>query len=189
MNGPPCKPQNDYEMTKLEAETFSRLPIAARNTIILRPTNVVDENHRGELSLPANGTFKSKLKAFIKGGECAHIVHAEDVAEAAIYFADRPLSQNPGVFFVSLDDDPMNTVANLWSLYSAMRAGKDKETTTPLPHLPLVIPHILRLIAHRTGNYGNVRYSSKQLISEGFRFSLGVSDIVAKIIRESSTRL
>ncbi len=180
----PCQPQDDYEISKLEAEEYARLPIAGCSTVILRPTNVVDENHLGELSLPATGSIKSRLNAFIKGGECAHIVHAEDVAKAAIYFADRPPSQNPGLFFVSLDDDPMNTVAHLWSLYTAMRIGQEKETATPLPHLPSMIPHILRRIARGTGNYGNVRYSSKRLISEGFRFSLGVSDAVAKIILE-----
>ena len=183
-----CQPQNNYEISKLEAEECARFPIAGCRTVILRPTNVVDENHLGELSLPATGSFTSRLKAFIKGGECAHIVHAEDVAKAAIYFADRPPSRNPGVFFVSLDDDPKNTVAHLWSLYTAMRIGQAKETTTPLPHLPLMIPHILRRIARRAGNCGNVRYSSKRLMSEGFRFSLGVYDAVAEIVRKHRLR-
>lgn len=180
----PCQPQDNYEISKLEAEEYASSRIAGRSTVILRPTNVVDQNHLGELSLPANGSLRSRVNAFIKGGECAHIVHAEDVARAALYFADRPPLQNPGLFFVSLDDDPMNTVAHLWSLYTAMKAGQENEQITPLPHLPLIIPHILRRIARGTGNCGNVRYSSKRLISEGFRFSLGVRDAVAKIVRE-----
>jgi nucleoside-diphosphate-sugar epimerase len=178
-----CKPQNEYESTKLEAEIVARAPIHGCNTVILRPTNVVDENHLGELSLPASGSFKNRIKAFVKGGEVAHIVHAEDVARAAVFFTDQTPSTNPRVFFVSLDDDPMNTVAKLWSLYSATKAGRDATNVTPLPHLPLFIPHILRRIVRHTGNYGNITYSSRRLAAEGFRFSLRVSDIVARLAR------
>lgn len=177
----PCRPQNTYERTKLEAETIACAPIEGCSTVILRPTNVVDENHLGELSLPVNVSLKSRLKAFVKGGECAHIVHAEDVAEAAIYFSTR-LSQETRLFFVSLDDDPLNTVANLWSLYQANVTGSHRCCVTPFPHLPVAVPYFLRKMLCQAGNSGSVRYSSKRLASEGFRFRFGVRETVNQII-------
>lgn len=177
----PCKPQNIYEQTKLEAETIARAPIEGCSTVILRPTNVVDENHLGELSLPINGSFKSRLKAFVKGGECAHIVHAEDVAEAAIYFSNQSL-QNPRLFFVSLDADPLNTVANLWSLYRTNATGHHGNLVTPILHLPVAVPYFLRRMLRQTGNSGKVKYSSNRLASEGFRFGFGVRETVNQII-------
>lgn len=177
----PCSPQNTYEQTKLEAEVIACAPIEGCSTVILRPTNVVDENHLGELSLPADGSFKSRLKVFVKGGECAHIVHAEDVAEAAIYFSKRP-SRDPRLFFVSLDDDQLNTVANLWTLYRTNATSHHQNFVTPFPHLPVAVPYFLRRMLHQAGNSGSVKYSSKRLASEGFRFRFGVREVVNQII-------
>lgn len=177
----PCCPQNTYERTKLEAETIACAPIEGCSTVILRPTNVVDENHLGELGLSINGSFKSRLKAFVKGGECAHIVHAEDVAEAAIYFSTR-LSLDQRLFFVSLDDDPLNTVANLWSLYQENVTNSHQRCVTPFPHLPVSVPYLLRRMSHQTSNSGSTKYSSKRLVSEGFSFRFGVREAVNQII-------
>lgn len=177
----PCRPQNAYEKTKFAAELIAHVPIEGCSTVILRPTNVVDEDHLGVLSLPANESFKNRLKAFIKGGECAHLVHAEDVAEAAIYFSNRP-SQKPKLFFVSLDDDPLNTFANLWSLYRAKATDSTWSFAMPFPHLPVWVPYLLRKISRQTGNIGSVRYSPKRLASEGFKFRFGVREILNQII-------
>jgi hypothetical protein len=177
----PCSPQNVYERTKFEAESIACVPIEGCSTVILRPTNVVDEDHLGELSLPANVSFKNRLKAFIKGGECAHIVHAEDVADAAIYFSSRP-SQKPRLFFVSLDEDPLNTVANLWSLYRTNATDSCRSLASPFSHLPVGFPYWLRKISRQAGNSGSVRYSSKRLASEGFMFRFGVREAVNQII-------
>lgn len=179
----PCKPQNAYERTKLESEIIASVPIEGCSTVILRPTNVVDENHLGELYLPANPSFKSRLKVFVKGAECAHIVHAEDVAEAAIYFSNRPF-QNPHLFFVSLDDDPLNTVADIWFLYRRGVGRPHMNFVVPFPHLPVAIPYLLRRVLRQSGNSGSVRYSSKRLVSEGFRFTFGVRETINKIIRD-----
>lgn len=175
-----CNPQNIYESTKFEAETIAARPIDGCSTLILRPTNVVDKDHLGELSLPLRGSFTCRIKAFLKGGECAHIVHADDVAEAAIYFSERP-SANPRVFFVSLDHDPLNSVASLWSICRSIMKGQT-ENITPALHLPAVVPHLLRRIAGKRTNRGTVRYSSKKLLAEGFTFSYGVSTAVRKIM-------
>jgi nucleoside-diphosphate-sugar epimerase len=177
----PCKPQNAYERTKLESEIIASVPIEGCSTVILRPTNVVDENHLGELYLPANPSFKNRLKVFVKGAECAHIVHADDVAEAAIYFSNRPF-QNPRLFFVSLDEDPLNTVADIWSLYRAKVVVGQKSFAKPFPHLPVAVPYLLRRILRQPGNSGSVKYSSRRIASEGFGFTFGVRETVNKII-------
>lgn len=179
----PCQPQNAYERTKLEAESMAGREIEGCNTIILRPTNVVDCRYLGELHLAWSGSLLSRVKTIVKGGECAHIVHAQDVAAAALYFLDRPPLVSQPLFFISQDDDPQNTVACLWSLYQAMKT-KSESMITPHPHLPVWVPHFLRRLVRQTGNCGNVRYSSKRLLSHGFRFSFGIRDIVASIIAE-----
>ena len=179
----PCNPQNTYEATKLEAERIAERRVAGCTTVILRPTNVVDESHLGELQLPVSGTLRSRLKAFVKGSECAHIVHAEDVAEAAVHFLHRPAG-DPRVFFVSLDHDPLNTVANLWRLHRALSGGQSGRELGLFPHLPAAVPHLLRRLASGRGNRGSVRYASDRLLSEGFRYSLGVADAVQRILQD-----
>ena len=178
----PCNPQNAYERSKWEAEQIATGDIPGCSTVILRPTNVIDETRLGELSLPVSGSLKSRFKAFVKGGECAHIVHAEDVADAAIYFIDRP-AQKPRIFFVSCDDDPLNTVAGLWSLYRALVDGRDGTDVTPIVHLPLAIPCFVRRLWRGGGNRGDVKYSSARLYKEGFKFTLGVTGTVREIIQ------
>ncbi len=178
-----CSPYDTYGMTKLEAEEIARSPIPGCSTVILRPTTVVDENRVGDLILPIRDSYKSRLKVFFRGGECAHIVHAEDVAEAAMFFISR-LQQTPRIFFVSLDDDPLNTVANVWSLYRAKSIGSNKKVVSPFPHLPVAIPHIRRRMMRRVGNCGAVRYTAKRLVSEGFTFAYGVKETVEKIMED-----
>lgn len=175
-----CNPKNSYEKSKHEAEIIAGKQISGCNIIILRPTNVVDQEHLGDINLPESNSLISLIKAFVKGGECAHLVHADDVAEAALFFLNRPSSASPRVFFVSIDDDPLNTVANVWSLYRGMKLAQYKNSIA-FPHLPIIIPWFLRKLVGRAGNFGDVKYSSSLLISEGFRFSFGVQDIVKKL--------
>lgn len=179
-----CQPQNHYEVTKFEAEKFVDHRIEGCNTIILRPTNVIDCEHLGELSFLVVRSINGLLKAFVKGGECAHIVHAEDVANAAVFFLERPSSLAPRVFFVSLDDDPLNTFSDLWSLYREMESLGKHSAITRIPHLPVIVPYGLRLLMGRPGNSGKVKYSSKRLISEGFSYSFGVRKTIEKIFLE-----
>ncbi len=51
----------------------------------------------------------------------------------------------------------------------------------PMPHLPLIVPHILRRPWRGAGNYGNIRYSSEKLLSAGFRYHTGVEGAVRRI--------
>ena len=176
-----CEPQNTYERSKWEAEQIVARGIDSCRIVILRPTNVVDEKRPGALALPIHGSFLNRLKVFMKGGECAHIVHAEDVAEAAMYFVSRPFNA-PLCFFVSCDYELLNTFAGLWALYRTIENNRPVGSVRPVPHLPLIIPHILRKLCRGRGNRGDVRYSTEKLISEGFKFHLGVEGAVKQII-------
>ena len=177
----PCNPITTYEKTKWEAEKIVAKGINGCKTIILRPTNVIDDLNLGALHLPMSGSLKSLLKVVIKGGECAHIIHAEDVAAAAMYFASHQLS-TPRCFFVSCDHEPLNTFAGLWSLYNAIQNRKPIDSVRPVKHLPIFIPFILRRLVRGHSNKGDVRYSSKKLLSEGFKFTLGLEGAIKRVI-------
>jgi nucleoside-diphosphate-sugar epimerase len=179
-----CNPQNAYERSKWAAEELVLRGIERCRIVVLRPINVVDENRPGALSLPMTGSWLSRLKVFLKGGECAHIVHAEDVADAALFFVSHPIDR-PQCFFVSCDNEPLNTFAGLWSLYKAIENDRAIDSVTPVPHLPLLVPHILRKLWRGRSNRGDVRYTSNKLISEGFKFHLGVEGAVKRLISKN----
>lgn len=179
----PCNPQNTYEQTKYEAESFAKQPIEGCSTVILRPTNVVSENRLGALKSAMSATFKDKVAAFIKGGECAHIVHAEDVAEAAVYFISHS-SFEPRVFFISIDHDPLNTVSNLWSISRSLQKNENSATSNKgLAHLPIFVPFVFRQLSGKNSNLGSVKYSSRKLTEAGFRFKFGVRETIKNVMR------
>jgi nucleoside-diphosphate-sugar epimerase len=176
-----CNPITTYEKTKWEAEKIVAKGIDGCTTIILRPTNVIDDSNPGALKLPMNGSLKSFLKVIIKGGECAHIIHADDVAAAAMYFISKKYTP-PCCFFVSCDHEPLNTFAGLWSLYNAILNQKPVGSVRSVKHLPISIPYILRRIVRGKSNKGDVRYSSKSILSEGFKFKLGLEGAIKRVI-------
>jgi len=155
------------------------------HTVILRPTNVVGGGQLGALALPIDGEIKSRLKVFVKGGECAHIVHAEDVANAALFFLDKKTGGGVEIYFVSLDDDPLNTVGSLWSLYQEVKNPDYFRNGSPFPHLPVFIPYMLRTIQAQSSNSGRVKYTSQKIFAEGFRFQFNVKDLVNRIMQEN----
>jgi len=154
--------------------------------VILRPTNVIDERKPGILVLPKRSSFIDFCKVFIKGGECAHIVHAEDVAAAALHFISYPL-ESPQCYIVSCDNEPLNTFAGVWALYKTFREKKTVDNLRPIPHLPLLAPYILRKILRGRSNMGDIRYSSKKLIGTGFTFKLGLKEAVNQIASASGS--
>jgi nucleoside-diphosphate-sugar epimerase len=176
----PCNPQNSYEKSKYAAETLVAEGISGCSTVILRPTNVIDDYRTGAIEYPIRSSLIDRIKVFVKGSECAHIVHAEDVADAAVYFTNTHF-EKPVHFFVSCDHERFNTFAGLWSLYKAIQQGRSIEGIDPVIHLPVIIPHILRRLWRGAGNYGNIRYSSEKLLSTGFRYRLGVEGAVRRI--------
>lgn len=178
-----CQPENAYENSKWEAEKLVMNRASNCKVVVLRPTNVVDSNHLGAISLPMGETIADSLKVFLKGAEYAHIVHAEDVAAAAVYFIEYPLD-SPQCFFVSCDEQPLNTYAGVWALCKAQLAGKlMSEARIPL-HLPLFIPYLFRrMLLRNTKNKGNVHYSSEKLKMFGFTFSFGLVEAIDDVIR------
>jgi nucleoside-diphosphate-sugar epimerase len=176
-----CNPQNTYEKSKWAAEQLVAKGIDNCNITILRPTNVIDEQRPGALALPIRSKWRDRLIVFLQGGECAHIVHAEDVADAAMYFMNNHF-EKPAHFIVSCDHKRYNTFGGLWSLYKAIQQGRSSEGVASVIHLPIIIPHILRRLWMGACNYGNVRYSSEKLLSTGFRYHLGVEGSVRRIV-------
>lgn len=176
----PCRPMNLYEESKLAAEQLIKKNINKSQVVILRPTNIVDDKILGALVLPMRGSLSDRIKVLLKGGECAHIVHAEDVAAAALYFTAKNIA-GPQSYFVSCDEDPLNTYAGIWSLYKAYEKDLSSESVKPVFHLPLVVPYILRKLWQGHSNRGDVHYSSKKLMSTGFVFPLGFRRTIKKI--------
>jgi nucleoside-diphosphate-sugar epimerase len=177
-----CNPQTEYERSKWQGEQIACQCKLAR-IIILRPTMTIDATRPGVLALAMQRSLTNRLKLLIKGGEFAHQVHAEDVAAAALFFVDRPVA-SAQCYFVSLDDDPLNTVAGYWRLCQAYRRKQPTEEVKPLRHLPLIVPHLLRRLWRGRGNRGDVRYSSRRLFKSGFSFPLGVKGAVWQIMSE-----
>ena len=183
----PCAPKNTYEKSKWAAEQSATRVISGCRTVILRPTNVVDESWPGILALPHRRGLADLIKAFVKGGECVHLVHAEDVAEVAIYLMDHP-ADGPQVYLISCDDEPSNTLAGVWALYDAMRKKSSSDCIRYFPHLPLWVPYLLRRIVRRGGNMGDVRYSSDKLLKTGFVFKMGLRGLIERIAASQEKR-
>lgn len=161
-----CAPLNMYEKSKLHAEEFVQSFHSSARIVILRPTNVVDKNKNSIIGL-------SKFKAVIKGGENANIVHAEDVAAAALFFIDHSAQGNPDCFIVSCDQEKMNTVSGCLALVEAIRNENSLENVKPFTHLPWIVPYVVRRLLKGPCNRGDVCYSSDKLISAGFTYRLG----------------
>lgn len=185
----PCSPNNVYERSKWAAEQLVINELKACKVVVLRPTNVVDGKRPGAILFPIRATFIDRVKVFFKGGECAHIVHADDVSDAAVYFISSPINDEFPIFFVSCDEHPLNTFAGIWSLYRTMVHKNGFEFIEPVIHLPIVIPHILRKIWRGTSNWGNIRYSSKKLSNSGFKFRLGFVGTVQEVAQYQGDRI
>ena len=176
-----CRPQNNYEKSKWEAEKLAAKGIEGCKTAILRPTNVIAEERPGAIGFVKNQSLSHHLKSFFKGGECAHIVHAEDVARAAVFFVNCPIT-NSQCFFVSYDHEALNTFSEIRSIYRNLSKGEPMENVRPSVHLPIAFTYIIRRLRGRHSNLGDVRYSSKKLLNTGFKYSFGTVGTVKCIV-------
>ena len=183
----PCNPRNMYERTKWEAEKRVADGVRGCHIVILRPTNVVNSEHPGALGLPMKGSLTDIVKVFVKGGEYAHIIHADDVAAAALYLIAHA-SETPQCFFVSCDHEFMNTFAGIWKLYKNFeQVGSFDESGPMVVHLPVAFPHMLRTVMRGASNRGDIVYSSEKLLCNGFVFPLGLKGAIRQVIEERET--
>ena len=176
----PCNPMNQYEKSKYAAEKIVANGIPGCSTVILRPTNVIDEYRVGALEYPVRNSLFDMVKVFVKGGEHAHIIHASDVADAAIFLMFKKFHRT-NCFIVSCDEDKFNTYGELWSLYKNINRTKSCETVKSVFHLPEIVTYSFRRIFRGHCNRGIIRYSMAKLKSEGFTPSLGVVGAVKKV--------
>jgi len=184
-----CFPMNLYEQTKWEAERLVENSFQpSTRTIILRPTNVVDAGYSPGLDTILKPSLLNRLKIFLKGGESAHIVHARDVASAALFFLNKESVAN-GSFLVSRDHEPFNTFAGLRAACNALKNRLPWDGVRPAPHLPLMFPYVIRFVKYRgKTNFGDIQYSSEKLISEGFVFSFKFKDMVSDLMKQSKIK-
>lgn len=164
----PCNPRNDYEKSKWEAE---QLVMAAAphlpNVVSLRPINVMAPERPGSAGLALRNRIRENFSVFFKGGEPAHLVHVDNVAAASVYFLDKEWSA-PQVYFVGQDEDSRNTHAGVWASMMAILDGRPLSGVTPTPHLPIIVPFVVRKLRRGFSNYGDTRYSSAKLRATGF---------------------
>jgi nucleoside-diphosphate-sugar epimerase len=174
-----CNPYNVYEKSKWQMECIVAKELRGCHVAIIRPTNVFDEERLGVMSFVRGGWF-NRIKLFIKGGEYAHVVHADDVAAAAIYLMRHP-TDTPQCYFMSCDHDRLSTYAGISMLYRSFRFKIALENIRKHPHLPVGIAHVLRRLIRGQRNRGDVRYSSEKLISSGFKYEWDLCGAVRRI--------
>lgn len=177
----PCAPQDDYERSKWAAEQSVMRGVGGCRVVVLRPTNVVDVERPGLIGVPLRRSLVDLGRVLIQGGECAHLVPAEDVASAALHLLFHPAA-TPQRYIVSLDDDPLNTLAGVWAMCDAAREGNSFEDIKPVPHMPSWVPVLLRELARGRSNRGDLRYSSAKLRGTGFEFKTGLRGLLRRIV-------
>jgi len=174
-----CYPSSTYEQTKYEAEKLVLQENLRMKVCILRPANVFDGKKPGLAGLALRKSFKNKLSILLKGREGAHLVHAKDVAAAAIFFMEKDL-EKPEIFFVSYDDDTRNTVAGIYQLCCAFNHENNGSRVLSLPSN---IPYIMRIIFRGKSLHGRARFSEDKLKSFGFVFPLGLEDALRDVCK------
>ena len=146
---------------------------------ILRPVNVVDENKKGAIGLAVCKSFMNYLRIFLKGGENAHIIHAETVADAAMYFIKSD-KFNVNTFFVSLDHEKENTFAGVWLLAKLKLFTKK----TTLIYLPWYVPYKIREIRQGYSKHPLVTYSSEKLKKSGFDKFMSLKETIDLVLKD-----
>lgn len=172
----PCRPSNPYECSKWEAEQrLLKLPHHAMRLCLLRPTNVIDDDRPGILNLAVDDSWKSWLHLFFKGGECAHLVHAKDVAAAALHLFTH--DDCSGVYICGCDEETGNRVSDVVNVCRNMSG----ESISAPPSLPVNIPYFLRIFMRGRSLHGDTRFSSARLKACGFEFSLGLEGSIRSV--------
>ncbi len=177
----PCNPLTTYERTKWEAENFVNRGIDGCSVVILRPTNIVDYDRLGVLSVASKSSLLNSLALYVRGDECAHIVHAKDVARAALYFS-RYKFDKPKCYFISRDYDPLNTYSGIKKICTTIKNNGNSKFAKNKDYPPIFIPYLLRKLRIKNANWGDVRYSSEKIESAGFKYAFDTEKTIKDII-------
>lgn len=163
-----CNPANRYEETKWAAEQIVREGLDGGRVVILRPTNIFGA---ATLRPMLQKSLRSRMRAYLKGNECAHFVYVRDVVAAAMFGMHVTPVKPVDTFIVSSDEESGNSHREIQA-FLAERTG-----TAPRPFgmsAPMLLPYIARVLRHGRSNYGDVIYSSRKLCQAGFRFPFGL---------------
>ena len=177
-----CRPYILYEKSKLAAEQMIMRGVEGCRVVILRPTNIVDEERVNYITRFVDGSWRDKIQLFVKGGECAHIVHADDVAAAAMYLMSHA-TEKPQCYIVSCDDDKMNTYSGIWMLSKALRNAWCKTSSGKPLYLPTGMTQVLRRLLRGNLISGDVRFSSAKLLSTGFKYECGFRGAIRRLVK------
>jgi len=160
------------EESKLEAERLVQDSGVCDKTVILRPTNVVDLLHPGVLGL-SQGSLSDRIRILLKGAEHAHLVHAGDVAGAALYFLEK---QVHGVqcYIVSIDEQP-HTVG---MACNALRKLSGKKSF-PSIYLPWRIAYLIRTAFRGESVKGDIVFSSERIRKNGYKFTFDLNALLS----------
>jgi nucleoside-diphosphate-sugar epimerase len=181
-----CNPMNEYEATKLAAEEIVRGGLGDGRVVILRPTNIFGPS---TLRPMLQRSFRSQVRAFLKGNECAHLVYIDDVVAAALHWMQAAPAKSAGTFIVSSDEESGNTHRDI----GAFIASSVETAPRPLKFsAPRFAPYLARLLRHGKTNYGDVIYSSGKIKQTGFNFPFGLKagldDAINALRRPTSVR-
>ena len=173
-----CNPMNRYEVTKLEAEQIVEQGVENCSTIILRPTNIFSGQ---SIDSACQSSALKLLKTLLKGKEYAHLVYVEDVAAAAVYFLENPIKIAFGKFIVSSDEEPGNTIGEIYNLTKRLMGS---DNCNHRYFIPEIVPYLFRILKNGKSNRGNILYSSKRLFSTGFQMPFGLRKGIRKAIED-----
>jgi nucleoside-diphosphate-sugar epimerase len=177
-----CNPMNEYEATKLAAEEIVRGGLGEGRVVILRPTNIFGP---ATLRPMLRHSFRSQLRAFLKGNESAHLVYIGDVVAAAIYWMQAGPAKSAETFIVSSDEEPGNAYRDIQTFLASRVQGAPRPVKFSAP---LLAPYCARLLRHGKTNYGDLIYSSSKIKRAGFSFPFGLGaglDAALKALLES----
>lgn len=174
-----CRPKDIYGKSKFEAERIVFSGIKKCQVIALRPVDIIDERNFGFLESLNLKSLRNRFKLFLRGNELAHLVHTDDVVNAALYFIGKRFD-GPECFFLAYDEDSHSTFSGLQLLYDSFRKAEPVEKISKHFTLPIIVPNLMRSIIYGKKNPGNVKYSSKKILSYGFKYQIGLSETVKR---------
>lgn len=168
-----CYPRDLYEKSKYVAEQCVMASRLDARVCVLRPVFVVSPERPGFVQYPIRNNWKDRLMVYFKGREQAHLIHARDVASAAIFFMSKDFHGSE-CFYVSCDEDEMNTVGGIYACYRSLSEGNAWPEKSDIPcSAPRLLPHLIRFLLRGPSLHGRVRFSSSRLNKFGFTLPMG----------------